>query len=59
MRAPKCSLVQGDVNGDDLLDWAVGAPNEDDGLGAVFIYHGARRGAFAKEPKPAQVWTFP
>lgn len=40
-----------------LSDFAVGAPNCDNGAGKVFIYHGSRTGLQSK--KAGQVWSKP
>ena len=37
-----------DLNGDDLKDVAVGAPLEDEGRGAVYIYLGDKLGGIRK-----------
>ncbi|KAM4558316.1 integrin alpha-6 isoform 2-T3 [Odontesthes bonariensis] len=42
----------GDINKDSYEDIAVGAPNDDDGAGKVYIYHGSAHGIKAK---PAQI----
>ncbi|XP_048091160.1 integrin alpha-6-like isoform X1 [Alosa alosa] len=44
----------GDVNLDGYTDVAAGAPYDGDGVGKVFIYHGAKDGIMVK---PAQVLT--
>ncbi|XP_021501487.2 integrin alpha-X isoform X1 [Meriones unguiculatus] len=44
--------VLGDVNGDSLVDVAVGAPGEEDNRGAVYIFHGASK--LDITPSPSQ-----
>ncbi|CAL9688874.1 unnamed protein product [Knipowitschia caucasica] len=43
----------GDINQDGFQDFAVGAPNHDDGIGSVYIYHGSAAGL--KSKKAAQI----
>ncbi|XP_072297362.1 integrin alpha-6-like isoform X2 [Eucyclogobius newberryi] len=43
----------GDINQDNYHDFAVGAPNHDNGIGSVYIYHGSRTGL--KSKKAAQI----
>ncbi|GAB1292760.1 Integrin alpha-D [Apodemus speciosus] len=44
--------VLGDVNGDSVVDVAVGAPGEEENRGAVYIFHGASRQDVT--PSPSQ-----
>lgn len=41
----------GDTNGDGVNDLAVGAPYENDGHGAVYIYHGSKQGIEDRRPQ--------
>ncbi|XP_074544597.1 integrin alpha-6-like isoform X2 [Halichoeres trimaculatus] len=43
----------GDINQDRFPDFAVGAPNDDNGAGKVYIFHGSAEGL--KSTKPAQI----
>ncbi|GAB1292757.1 Integrin alpha-X [Apodemus speciosus] len=42
--------VLGDVNGDSVVDVAVGAPGEEENRGAVYIFHGASRQDVTSSP---------
>jgi len=42
------ALAIGDFNGDELQDLAVGAPGEDSGAGAVYLYEGTPEGLFPR-----------
>ena len=43
----------GDVNGDRVTDVAIGAPGEEENMGAVYIFHGASK--LDVNPSPSQV----
>lgn len=47
------ALVVRDLDGDGLLDLLVGAPGEDDGIGAVYRFRGTRRSGFRPERRIA------
>ncbi|KAM7329410.1 hypothetical protein ACRRTK_011023 [Alexandromys fortis] len=53
--------VLGDVNGDRVSDVAIGAPGEEENMGAVYIFHGASK--LDVNPSPSQrisgSWLFP
>ncbi|XP_057634438.1 integrin alpha-D [Chionomys nivalis] len=44
--------VLGDVNGDTMTDVAIGAPGEEENMGAVYIFHGASK--LDVNPSPSQ-----
>ncbi|MFT5171679.1 MAG: hypothetical protein ACI9BD_001457, partial [Candidatus Marinamargulisbacteria bacterium] len=46
----------GDINGDGFGDFAIGAPNSDNGKGAIYIYYGATE-KFTNKSTTANLWS--